>query len=48
MKPPGGAVNSDEALALLIEGCRLNVKLGILLVALAMKLKPTLDAWVKG
>ena len=48
MKPPGGAVKRDEVLVLLPEGCRLNVKLDVLLVVLAMKLKPVLDAWVKG
>lgn len=41
-------MNNDEALAVPTDGCKLNVKLGVLLDVLAMKLKPALDAWVKG
>lgn len=48
LKPPEGAANRDEVLALPTDGCRLNVKLDVLLVVFARKLKPLFDTWVWG
>lgn len=45
LKPPGGATNREE-LSPPTDGCRLNEKLGVVVVVLAIKLKPLLGNWV--